>query len=89
MITFFVGTELPCLRVGDESGEFPASFFINLYSSINGNISNEVALRPEIFKPILPGREVVKLGLVSWKETMVHRKKLTELALVTIATAVD
>lgn len=64
MITFFVGTELPCLRVGDKSGEFPASFFINLYSSINGDIANEVALGSEIFEPIMPGREVVMLGLL-------------------------
>lgn len=64
MITFSVGTELPCLRVGDKSGEFPASFFINLYLSINGDIANEVALGPEIFEPIMPGREVVMLGLL-------------------------
>lgn len=43
---------------------FPASFFINLYSSINGDISNEVALGSEIFEPIMPGREVVMLGLL-------------------------
>lgn len=64
MIAFFLGTQLPCLRVGDESGEFPASFFINLYSSINGDMSSEVALGPEIFRPILPGGEVVMLGLL-------------------------